>query len=143
MLIHLGNTPAQSHPKGIEFAKRLVPTVPKHCTIPKRASPTRQFVVKLLSRIRLQMSQAFHAVTCVRQLSCDANDGICTHPVDLFAGCARDDTEDKDNKLASHHGYQLRPKSDSGLCRQKVYDDKPSTSIKNSLGRHIEQCQVG
>jgi hypothetical protein len=63
MLIHLGNTPAQSHPNGIEFANRLVPTVPKHCTIPKRARPTRQFVVKLLSRIRLQMSQAFHAVT--------------------------------------------------------------------------------
>jgi hypothetical protein len=142
MLIHLGNTPAQSHPNGIEFANRLVPTVPKHCTIPKRASPTRQFVVKLLSRIRLQMSQAFHAVTCMCQLSSKAKGGRCTHPVDLFAGCAGDDTQDEDNKLASHHGYQLRPKSDSGLCRQKVYHDSPFTSIKDLLGRHIEQCQV-
>jgi hypothetical protein len=63
MLIFLGNTPAQSQPNGIELAKRLVPTVPKHWTMPKSASPTLQFVVKLLLRMRLQISQAFHAVT--------------------------------------------------------------------------------
>ena len=115
MLTHLGNTPAQSHPKGIEFAKRFVPTVPKHCTIPKRASPTRQFVVKLLSRIRLQMSQAFQAVTLDASVVAGAQRWKITHPVDLFTGCTRDDTEDEDHKLAGHHGYQLRPKSDSGL----------------------------
>jgi len=38
-----------------------------------------------------------------------------THPVDLFAGRTGDDTEDKDNKFAGHHRYQLRPESDSGL----------------------------
>jgi hypothetical protein len=136
----LGNTPAQSHPNGMEFANRLVPTVPKHCTIPKRASPTRQLVVKLLSRIRLQMSQAFHAVTCVRQLSSKANGGRCTHPIDLFAGCARDDTEHKDNELAGHHRYQLRPESDPRLC---IVSKRPFSSIRDLLEQHIERCQVG
>lgn len=70
MLIHFGNTPAQSQPNGIELANKFVPTVPKHWTMPNRASPIRQFVVKLLLRIRLQMSHAFHAVTCRRVSPC-------------------------------------------------------------------------
>lgn len=67
IFIRLGKTPAKSHPNGIELAKRLVPTVPKHWTIPKRANPTRQLGVKLLLRIRLQISQMFQAVTYTRQ----------------------------------------------------------------------------